>query len=135
MFSGPEFLLIFLIMLIVLGPVRMAEVAKKVGKFIGYARRTASNLQYQLEDELELKKIREQLPTRVDLESSLGIDELKKDVNKLKQPLVDSKGAPTDTSSGHDSTDPVSTETDIETASDAEPQAAPADSKTKDAES
>ncbi|MEL7312303.1 MAG: twin-arginine translocase TatA/TatE family subunit [Pseudomonadota bacterium] len=92
MFSGPEFLLIFLIMLIVLGPVRMAEVAKKVGQFIGYARRTASNLQYQLEDELELKKIREQLPTRVDLESSLGIDELKKDVNKLKQPLVESHG-------------------------------------------
>ncbi|MEL6368014.1 MAG: twin-arginine translocase TatA/TatE family subunit [Pseudomonadota bacterium] len=89
MFSGPEFLLIFLIMLIVLGPVRMAEVAKKVGKFIGYAKRTASNLQYQLEDELELQKIREQLPTRVDLESSLGVDELKKDVNKLKQPFVD----------------------------------------------
>ncbi|MEM6818239.1 MAG: twin-arginine translocase TatA/TatE family subunit [Pseudomonadota bacterium] len=94
MFSGPEFLLIFLIMLIVLGPVRMAEVAKKIGKFIGYAKRTASNLQYQLEDELELQKIREQLPTRVDLESSLGIDELKKDVNKLKQPIVDLPATP-----------------------------------------
>ncbi len=94
MFSGPEFLLIFLIMLIVLGPVRMAEVAKKVGKFIGYAKRTASNLQYQLEDELELQKIREQLPTRVDLESSLGIDELKKDVNKLNKPFVDLPATP-----------------------------------------
>ena len=94
MFSGPEFLLIFLIMLIVLGPVRMAEVAKKIGKFIGYAKRTASNLQYQLEDELELQKIREQLPTRVDLESSLGIDELKKDVSKLNKPFVDLPATP-----------------------------------------
>lgn len=92
MFSGPEFLLIFLIMLIVLGPVRMAEVAKKLGEFIGQARRMASNLQYQLEDELEIQKIRKQLPNRVDLESSLGIDELKKDVNALKKPLLDSQG-------------------------------------------
>lgn len=122
MFSGPEFLLIFLIMLIVLGPVRMAEVAKKLGEFIGQARRMASNLQYQLEDELEIQKIRKQLPNRVDLESSLGIDELKKDVNALKKPLLDSEGTLKETDH---------TDADAKASSDAEAEAV-ADSATDD---
>ena len=56
--SLPEFLLLFVIGLLVLGPERMAQVAKKIGHFVGYARRMSRNFQVQLEDELEMKQIR-----------------------------------------------------------------------------
>ena len=85
--SGAEFILIFLIMLVVLGPERMAEVAKKLGQLVGYARRMGRNLSYQLEDELELKALRESLPPRVDLEEELGVKDLKKSVQSLANPL------------------------------------------------
>ncbi|MEO1116850.1 MAG: twin-arginine translocase TatA/TatE family subunit [Pseudomonadota bacterium] len=81
--SLPEFLLLFVIGLIVLGPERMAAVAKKIGQFVGYARRMSSNLQTQLEDELELKRIRESLPARVDLREQLGIDDIEKDLKAV----------------------------------------------------
>lgn len=86
--SGPELILLFVIALVVLGPERMAQVAKKIGKFIGYARRMSRNLQVQLEDELEMKQIRDSLPTRVDLKKELGIDKLEQEVNKLNDPVL-----------------------------------------------
>lgn len=86
--SGPELILLFVIALVVLGPERMAQVAKKLGQFVGYARRMSRNLQVQLEDELEMKQIRESLPKRVDLRKELGIDELEKDVKKLNEPAL-----------------------------------------------
>ncbi|MEM7612329.1 MAG: twin-arginine translocase TatA/TatE family subunit [Pseudomonadota bacterium] len=84
--SFPEFFLLLVIGLIVLGPERMAQVAKKIGHFVGYARRMSRNLQTQLEDELEMKQIRESLPTRVDLKKELGLDALEQDIEKLTEP-------------------------------------------------
>ncbi|MFK8054402.1 MAG: twin-arginine translocase TatA/TatE family subunit [Woeseiaceae bacterium] len=103
--SGPELILLFVIALVVLGPERMAQVAKKVGQFVGYARRMSRNLQVQLEDELEMQQIRDSLPTRVDLKKELGIDKLEKDINKLNEPVLpktDRKPASSD-----DSAEPV----------------------------
>lgn len=108
--SLPEFLLLFVIGLIVLGPERMAAVAKKIGQFVGYARRMSSNLQTQLEDELELKRIRESLPERVDLREQLGIDDIEKDLKAVaddverasdssaKTPVAEAAPSDTDTS-------------------------------------
>ena len=81
--SLPEFVLLFVIGLIVLGPERMAQVARKLGQFFGYARRMSRNLQTQLEDELELKRIQETLPKRVDLKAELGLDEVEKDLKAI----------------------------------------------------
>ncbi|MEO0615633.1 MAG: twin-arginine translocase TatA/TatE family subunit [Pseudomonadota bacterium] len=91
--SLPEFLLLFVIGLIVLGPERMAAVAKKIGQFVGYARRMSSNLQTQLEDELELKRIRESLPARVDLREQLGIDDIEKDLKAVADDVERAPGS------------------------------------------
>ncbi|MEO0345964.1 MAG: twin-arginine translocase TatA/TatE family subunit [Pseudomonadota bacterium] len=91
--SLPEFLLLFVIGLIVLGPERMAAVAKKIGQFVGYARRMSSNLQTQLEDELELKRIRETLPARVDLREQLGIDDIEKDLKAVADDVERAPGS------------------------------------------
>ncbi|MEL6948874.1 MAG: twin-arginine translocase TatA/TatE family subunit [Pseudomonadota bacterium] len=96
--SLPEFLLLFVIGLIVLGPERMAAVAKKIGQFVGYARRMSSNLQTQLEDELELKRIRESLPARVDLREQLGIDDIEKDLKSVADDVERAPGSTTETS-------------------------------------
>lgn len=90
--SLPEFLLLFVIGLLVLGPERMSQVAKKIGHFVGYARRMSRNFQVQLEDELEMKQIRDSLPTRVDLRKELGLDEIENDVRKIGEEVTKKPG-------------------------------------------
>ena len=50
-----EFLLIFVIGLIVLGPKRLPEIANKVGGWVGKARRMTRVLKRQLEEELDFE--------------------------------------------------------------------------------
>jgi len=52
-----ELVLIFIIGLLVLGPQRLPKVAAEIGKWIGRARRTATELRRQLEREIELNDI------------------------------------------------------------------------------
>ncbi len=52
-----ELLLIFIIGLLVLGPPRLPKVAAEIGKWVGRARRTATELRRQLEREIELNDI------------------------------------------------------------------------------
>jgi sec-independent protein translocase protein TatB len=52
-----ELVLIFIIGLLVLGPQRLPKVAAEVGKWVGRARRTATELRRQLEREIELNDI------------------------------------------------------------------------------
>ncbi|MEL6868511.1 MAG: twin-arginine translocase TatA/TatE family subunit [Pseudomonadota bacterium] len=92
-FGTLELVLIFAIMLVVLGPERMAEVARKIGHFVGYARRMSRNFQVQLEDELEMKKIRDSLPNRVDLKKGLGVDKLEAQINNLSDPITPASSA------------------------------------------
>ena len=50
-----ELILIFGVGLMILGPERMPRVAAQIGKWVGRARRTASELRRQLQRELALR--------------------------------------------------------------------------------
>ena len=53
-FGFGELVLVFMIGLLVLGPQRLPKVAAEIGKWVGRARRTATQLRRQLEREIEL---------------------------------------------------------------------------------
>lgn len=60
---GPgELLLVAIIGLLVLGPQRLPKVAAEIGKWVGRARRTATQLRRQLEREIELSEL--ETPTK-----------------------------------------------------------------------
>src|SRR5688572_12043400 len=60
---GPgELLLVAIIGLLVLGPQRLPKVAAQLGKWVGRARRTASQLRRQLEREIELSELEKPAP-------------------------------------------------------------------------
>jgi sec-independent protein translocase protein TatB len=52
-----ELVLLFIIGLLVLGPQRLPKVAAEIGKWVGRARRTATELRRQLEREIELNDL------------------------------------------------------------------------------
>ncbi|HEY5568273.1 MAG TPA: Sec-independent protein translocase protein TatB [Gammaproteobacteria bacterium] len=52
-----ELVLLFVIGLLVLGPERLPKVATQLGRWVGRARRTASQLRHQLEREIALSEI------------------------------------------------------------------------------
>jgi sec-independent protein translocase protein TatB len=52
-----EIVLLFVIGLLVLGPQRLPKVAAELGKWVGRARRTATQLRRQLEHEIELSEV------------------------------------------------------------------------------
>jgi sec-independent protein translocase protein TatB len=52
-----ELVLLFIIGLLVLGPQRLPKVAAEIGKWVGRARRTATQLRRQLEREIELDEV------------------------------------------------------------------------------
>jgi sec-independent protein translocase protein TatB len=74
----PELVLVFIIGLLVLGPERLPKVAAEIGKWVGRARRTATELRRQLEREIELNDIQpppppppaSQTPTQPDASAS-----------------------------------------------------------------
>ena len=60
---GPgELVLVAIIGLLVLGPQRLPKVAAEIGKWIGRARRTATQLRRQLEREVELSELEDPPP-------------------------------------------------------------------------
>ena len=52
-----ELVLLFVIGLLVLGPERLPKVAAELGRWVGRARRTATQLRRQLEREIELSEV------------------------------------------------------------------------------
>jgi Tat protein translocase TatB subunit len=52
-----ELVLLFVIGLLVLGPERLPKVAAELGRWVGRARRTATQLRRQLEREVELSEV------------------------------------------------------------------------------
>src|SRR5688572_27040675 len=60
--SFPEFLVCAVIGLLVLGPQRLPKVAAEIGKWVGRARRTATQLRRQLEREIELSELEKPPP-------------------------------------------------------------------------
>jgi Tat protein translocase TatB subunit len=59
--SFPELMLVAVIGLLVLGPQRLPKIAAEIGKWIGRARRTATQLRRQLEREVELSELEKPL--------------------------------------------------------------------------
>lgn len=59
-----EIVLIFVIGLVILGPERLPRVATKLGRWVGRARRTATQLRHQLEREIALNDIGQPPPKR-----------------------------------------------------------------------
>jgi len=57
-----ELVLLFVIGLLVLGPQRLPKVAAEIGKWVGRARRTATQLRRQLEREIELSDLQDTPP-------------------------------------------------------------------------
>lgn len=49
-----ELVLLFMLGLIVLGPEKLPRIAAQIGRWVGRARRTATQLRYQLEREINL---------------------------------------------------------------------------------
>jgi len=60
-----ELVLLFVIGLLVLGPERLPKVATLLGRWVGQARRTASQLRHQLEREIALSELEERRKTHV----------------------------------------------------------------------
>jgi Tat protein translocase TatB subunit len=61
---GPgELVLVAIIGLLVLGPQRLPKVAAEIGKWVGRARRTATQLRRQLEREIELSELEKPPPS------------------------------------------------------------------------
>ena len=61
---GPgELVLVAIIGLLVLGPQRLPKVAAEIGKWVGRARRTATQLRRQLEREIEISEIEKPSPS------------------------------------------------------------------------
>lgn len=60
--SLPELVLVSVIGLLVLGPQRLPKIAAEIGKWIGRARRTATQLRRQLEREIELSDLEKPPP-------------------------------------------------------------------------
>src|SRR5204863_528841 len=61
-FGFGELVLVFMIGLLVLGPQRLPKVAAEIGKWVGRARRTATQLRRQLEREIELADLESNNP-------------------------------------------------------------------------
>jgi Tat protein translocase TatB subunit len=59
-----ELVLISVIGLLVLGPQRLPKVAAEIGKWVGRARRTATQLRRQLEREIELSELQTPPPPK-----------------------------------------------------------------------
>ncbi len=60
---GPgELVLVAIIGLLVLGPQRLPKVAAEIGKWVGRARRTATQLRRQLEREIEISDLEKPKP-------------------------------------------------------------------------
>jgi sec-independent protein translocase protein TatB len=60
--SFPELFLLLVIGLLILGPERLPRVASQIGRWVGRARRTASQLRFQLEREIALADTEKKTP-------------------------------------------------------------------------
>jgi sec-independent protein translocase protein TatB len=87
--SLPELVLVFVIALLVLGPQRLPKVAAELGKWVGRARRTATQLRRQLEREIELAEI--QPPSAPSSSAGLGAaSNLSPSAREMSDALADS---------------------------------------------
>jgi sec-independent protein translocase protein TatB len=88
--GGGEFLIIFLIALVVLGPTKLPEVARQVGKVVGEFRRISSGFQR------EIKSAMDDPVARATGQTKSPIANPKSDVTRIAEPgeLPDEPSAP-----------------------------------------
>lgn len=103
-----ELLMIGVIGLLVVGPERLPEFARTVGRWVGQAQRMVRSVRADIERELETENLRSMInqqeaqikelkglvdEVRDDTESSLGTDELRDDLKRVQRELT-SEAAP-----------------------------------------
>lgn len=60
-FSFSELLVVFVVALVVLGPERLPKAARLVGALVGKIRRTANDIKYELNREIELQEMKQRI--------------------------------------------------------------------------
>ncbi len=80
----PEILLILAIALIVIGPKKLPDLAKTLGKAMGEFKRSAQDFKRSIDIETTVKDIKD-----IDLPSAPDLKEVLKDVNEKKEGTVD----------------------------------------------
>lgn len=78
-----ELFMIMVIALIVIGPERLPGVAKKVGRYIGKAKRTFENVKREVQSELETEELNKRLA-----ENNI-LHDTKKDLTEISDELKD----------------------------------------------
>lgn len=92
MLQGGEIFIILLIALLVLGPRRLPEMARKIGQWTAELRSAAREVRLGLESEIEeLKEIGEDLKSPVD-ELKKTAEDVKKDIDSVGGELQDWTG-------------------------------------------
>ncbi|MFK8013595.1 MAG: Sec-independent protein translocase protein TatB [Marinicellaceae bacterium] len=76
-----ELFMIMVISLIVIGPERLPGVAKKIGKYIGKAKRTFENVKREVQSELETEELNKRLA-----ENNI-LKDTKKDLNEISEEI------------------------------------------------
>ena len=78
-----ELFMILVIALIVIGPERLPGVAKKVGRYIGKAKRTFENVKREVQSELDTEELNKRLA-----ENNI-LKDTKEDLNNISDELKD----------------------------------------------
>jgi len=88
-----EVVLLFVIGLLILGPEKLPRVATQIGRWIGRARRTATQLRHQIEREVALNDIRKPPPPRPPA-SSKGTSDVSAGTSKGATDSADTTATP-----------------------------------------
>jgi len=92
MLQGGEIIIILLVALVVLGPTRLPELARKLGNWTAELRAAARDIRRGLEDEVaDLKKVGEDLKGPID-ELKKSSQEIRKDIDQAGVSRLDWKG-------------------------------------------
>jgi Tat protein translocase TatB subunit len=92
MLQGGEIIIILLVALVVLGPTRLPELAKKLGEWTSELRAAARDIRRGLEDEVaDIKKVGEDLKAPLD-ELKKSSEEVRKDIDQAGISRLDWNG-------------------------------------------
>lgn len=81
-----ELLIFGIIALLVLGPEKLPEAVRFIGKWYGQIKRTVSNIQNDFDRELRLSELREQMQTELKRIQELEM-KMQMQMNELQQPI------------------------------------------------
>ena len=87
-----ELVLVAIVGLLVLGPEKLPHAVRMTSAFLGKIRRSAIEIQAQIESELDTKELQKQIKAGVEKSmEDTGLDQLQQD---LEQPLIESSSPP-----------------------------------------